>query len=162
MSITVPTILSSKSINKDTTVLVNLSNNGTGANRIAVNKAYTLGDLGLDPKGAAQAEPSFPECQARMEAIRRGGGAPATVAAKMKAELEAYQAAVATYKTSGGLPFIDRISAAVVKYLCAHEGFSTSGAGNKPKVTAADLQVTALQTPTGDVIFNVVGSSVWG
>ena len=162
MAFTVPTLLAQGALTKMTTVLVNISNNGTGGNRVAVNEPFTLGQIGLDPAKLGGAEPSFADAKAKMDAAMKGAGTPESRAAKAQGILAEYQASVKAHKASGGLPLIDRIAASVCNYLHAERGFSATGAGNKPKITPADLQVTAFNTPEGGVIFNVVGSSVWG
>jgi len=158
----VTTLLSNKSLNEGTTVILSLSNNGDGGKRISVNENLTLGEIGVNPQGGAAAEPSFADVQLRVAQISAGAGTPDSKATAIRAEMDSYQAQVAQFKQAGGQNITDRVMQGVCNWLVANKGFTTADEAGKPRISAADLQVTAIQTQGGEMVFNVVGSSVWG
>lgn len=159
----VTTLLSNKSLTKDTTVILALSNNGDGGKRISVNENLTLGDLGVDPQASGATEPSFAEVQLEVTAITSSAVLTASEKANLiKEKMTDYQNRVNQFKQSGGMNLTDRVMQGVCDWLVKNKDFTTQDEAGKPRISVNDLQVTAIQTHSGEMLFNVVGSSVWG
>jgi hypothetical protein len=163
MSFQVLTQLTAEALTGNTQVSINLSNNGTAVQRVAINEVVTFAQLGINPKTAAAAEPSFADTQTQITALsRRNDLSGQDKAAQITALMAEYTTKVAEFKAAGNVGIVDRVMAAVVQWLINTKGFSASGQAGKQTIKASDLQVSAIPTPHGDYVFNVVGTSVWG
>jgi hypothetical protein len=152
-------LVNSKSVNKDSTVLINLSNNQS-SKRINVNENVTLGDLGIDSIQQALA-PQFPTDQ--VAKINSSSMTGAEKAKALSALMQDHQKAQEGYALDGGMSLEDQIVAGVIKYLCTEHGFSTSDGGGSTKVIKpSDLLVTAIPVCGSTLMFSVSGTACWG
>lgn len=154
-----------KQIHAECTVLINLSNNGTGSNRIAVNETLLLGQILPSSafNGSSSAAPDFSSVQVQLASI--SARVDLSVSEKTSAinKLMAdFQAAQQAHAQSSGGNIHEKILLGVVDWLCTYRGFTKTATAGKPQVKASDLQVNAIADSNGQYIFTVVGTSIWG
>lgn len=148
-------------LHEDCTVLINLSGPGNGGQRISVNETLTLRELGVSLINDAAQKPEFPSD--KIAAINTNQGlTPDQKKAQLNAAISDYEKAVASFQQAGGMAIEDQIVVAAVEYLVSHKGFSKTDQPNKPVIKANELQVTAVPTRSGELLFTVNGTSVWG
>ena len=159
-----PTITNSSKLSGATQVMINLSNNNSGGKRVSVNKLMTFADLGIEAETTANAAPTGDSLNAQIAQINASGMEAVAKAEAIQNALAEYKAAVSAAASAGGQANLaDRVILKVVQYLEEKEGFVTSDQGaDKPVIKPSELQATVVQTQSGDLLFNVVGTSVWG
>jgi hypothetical protein len=151
--------LNNSQVKPTATVLINLSGGGQGGNkRISVSDNVTLAELGVDLSGQS-AKPEFP--QEGINEVNASGMSADQKSAKIQGILNQYEAAAKTYAASGGMTIQDKIVLATVDYLVKKHGFSTKDEAGKPYIKPSELQVTAVPV-NNELMFSVVGTSVWG
>lgn len=155
-------LVNASSLKSDCIVLINLSNNETGARRITVAENLTLKDLGLTSFEQAKAPDSAALTKAMTDVSKDAYMSPEQKQAKLNALVEKFKLDQAAYAAQGGTMIQDRIAIAACDWLVANRGFSkTDGGANTKVVKPSDLQVSTIQTGSG-LLFSVTGTSVWG
>ena len=152
----------SKQVYPGCPVFVSLSNNTAGGQRISVNAQITLGDLGLGA-GVGVAKPDFSDSQNQINAVTANPALSAQQKSAAISEiLQAFDAKNAEFKEVAGGDINDQVAVALIPWLVANHGFSTSDVKNKPVIKPDQIAVASYMMDSGSLAFHVTGTAVWG